>query len=66
MVESNKDWIALEKQYLMQTFKRFPVVISKGKDVYVWDVNGKKYLDFVGGWAANSLGHNHPVVIKTL
>jgi acetylornithine/N-succinyldiaminopimelate aminotransferase len=38
----------------------------KGKGARVWDENGKEYLDFVAGWAVNSLGHSHPVVVKAL
>jgi predicted acetylornithine/succinylornithine family transaminase len=42
------------------------VVLEHGKGARVWDDNGKEYLDFVGGWAVNCLGHAHPVVIKAL
>lgn len=56
------------KKYVMNTYNRFPLVLSKGEGVYVWDENGKKYLDFVAGIAVNSLGHNHKnlsdVIIK--
>lgn len=47
------------KKYVMNTYNRFPLVLTKGEGVYVWDENGKKYLDFVAGIAVNSLGHNH-------
>ncbi len=49
--------------YLMNTYKRFPVVLRKGKGVRVWDVNGNEYLDFIAGIAVNCLGHCHPKVV---
>lgn len=62
------DWFELEKKYYMRTFEkvRVPVVLVKGKGARVWDDKGKEYLDFVGGWAVNCLGHAHPVVVKAL
>ncbi|MDD5338498.1 MAG: aspartate aminotransferase family protein [Dehalococcoidales bacterium] len=58
------DWKEIEKKYYMRTFDkvRLPVVLVRGKGARVWDDRGKEYLDFVGGWAVNSLGHAHPVV----
>jgi acetylornithine/N-succinyldiaminopimelate aminotransferase len=50
------------EKYLMPTYARYPVVLVKGEGVYVWDTQGRKYLDFVGGLAVNSLGHCHPAV----
>jgi acetylornithine/N-succinyldiaminopimelate aminotransferase len=62
------DWLELEKKYYMRTFEkvRVPVVLVKGKGARVWDDKGKEYLDFVGGWAVNCLGHAHPVVVRAL
>jgi acetylornithine/N-succinyldiaminopimelate aminotransferase len=60
------DWKELEKKYYMPTFERVPLTIVKGKGPYVWDDQGRQYLDFVGGWAVNTLGHCHPVVTKAL
>jgi predicted acetylornithine/succinylornithine family transaminase len=58
------DWQKLEEKYYMRTFThvRLPVTLVKGKGARVWDDKGKEYLDFVAGWAVNSLGHCHPVV----
>jgi acetylornithine/N-succinyldiaminopimelate aminotransferase len=56
------DWPELENKYYMQVVVRVPVTLVKGKGARVWDDKGKEYLDFVGGWAVNSLGHCHPVV----
>jgi len=60
------EWQELERRLLMQTTKRLPVTLVRGKGARVWDVQGKEYLDFVGGWAVNSLGHCHPVVVEAL
>lgn len=60
------NWIDIEHKYYMQVFSRLPLVISKGKGVYVWDNQGNKYLDFVAGIAVNSLGHCHPVMVKAI
>ncbi|MDI6703704.1 MAG: aspartate aminotransferase family protein [bacterium] len=55
-----------ENEYIIPTYKRFPVVIVKGKGSRVWDIEGKEYLDFVGGIAVNSLGHCHPLVVNAI
>ncbi len=60
------DWPALETKYFMQVVERTPLTIVKGQGARVWDEAGKEYLDFVGGWAVNSLGHCHPVVVKAI
>jgi predicted acetylornithine/succinylornithine family transaminase len=59
-------WQELEKKYFMSTFKRLPVTLVRGQGVRVWDDQGKEYLDFVGGWAVNVLGHCHPVIVDAL
>ena len=60
------DWQKLEKKYMMDTFKRLPVTIVKGKGVRAWDEDGREYLDFIGGLAVNVLGHSHPVVVRAV
>ncbi|MCX7912482.1 MAG: aspartate aminotransferase family protein [Dehalococcoidales bacterium] len=66
--QAKVDWKELEKKYYMRTFEkvRLPVVLVRGKGAYVWDEDGKQYLDFVAGWAVNCLGHAHPVVVKAI
>ena len=49
--------IDLERDYLLQNYARYPIVLSRGKGPYVWDTNGKKYLDFISGIGVNALGH---------
>jgi acetylornithine/N-succinyldiaminopimelate aminotransferase len=55
-----------ENEYILQTYKRYPLIIEKGKGVYLWDNRGFRYLDFVSGLAVCSLGHSHPKIIDTL
>jgi acetylornithine/N-succinyldiaminopimelate aminotransferase len=60
------DWSELESKYMMHTVERVPVTLVKGEGARVWDDHGREYLDFVGGWAVNSLGHCHPVVAEAI
>jgi acetylornithine/N-succinyldiaminopimelate aminotransferase len=59
-------WQELEAKYFMRTFSRVPLTLVRGQGSYVWDVDGNKYLDFVCGWAVDSLGHCHPAVVKAV
>lgn len=56
----------LGEKYVMKTYNRFPLTFVRGEGMYVYDENGKQYLDFVAGIAVNSLGHNHPKVVKAI
>jgi predicted acetylornithine/succinylornithine family transaminase len=58
--------MAVEQQFMMQMFRRQPVVIERGQGCRVWDVDGKEYLDLVAGIAVDSLGHCHPVIQDAL
>ncbi|HUU64496.1 MAG TPA: aspartate aminotransferase family protein [Dehalococcoidales bacterium] len=60
------NWQELESKYFMHTVERVPVTLVRGKGARVWDDEGREYLDFVAGWAVNSLGHSHPVVAQAL
>ena len=51
---------------IARTYKRFPIVIKKGKGCSLWDTEGKKYIDFVSGIAVCNLGHAHPKVSEAL
>ncbi len=51
---------------MFQTYRRQPVVIERAEGSWVWDVSGKKYLDFFSGLAVNNLGHCHPAVVKAV
>ncbi len=59
-------WQELANQYFMNTVVRVPVTLVRGEGARVWDEDGKEYLDFVGGWAVNSLGHCHPAVAEAV
>jgi len=63
---TTEELIALSERCLMQTYKRFPVVLTRGLGVHVWDNDGKSYLDLVGGIAVCALGHSHPLVVETI
>jgi acetylornithine/succinyldiaminopimelate/putrescine aminotransferase len=52
--------------YILHTYKRTPLVISRGKGSWVWDEKGKKYLDFFSGLAVCNLGHAHPAVARAV
>jgi acetylornithine/N-succinyldiaminopimelate aminotransferase len=60
------DWPELEQKYFMRTIVRLPLTLVRGQGARVWDDAGREYLDFVGGWAVNSLGHCHPVLVQAL
>ena len=61
-----KNPVDLERKYVMQTYARSPIVIERGKGCWVWDVKGRKYLDFVAGLGVNAMGHGHPRILKAL
>jgi acetylornithine aminotransferase len=52
--------------HTMNTYGRLPIALERGEGVYVWDVNGKRYLDALAGIAVNTLGHNHPKFVPAL
>ena len=58
--------VELEQKYLLNTYARYPVAFVRGKGVYLCDVGGKRYLDFLSGLAVNSLGHAHPRIVKVM
>src|SRR5690348_3027421 len=59
-------YLHLEEAYGAHNYHPLPVVLSKGKDVFVWDVDGKKYYDFLSGYSAVNQGHCHPRIINVL
>jgi len=52
----------LESELLLHTYERQPVLFVRGRGVYLWDSDGKRYLDFLSGIGVNALGHNHPAI----
>lgn len=63
---TTEELITLSGQYIMATYKRFPIVLTRGLGVHVWDNDGKSYLDLVGGIATCALGHSHPRVVEAV
>ncbi|MEX2238362.1 MAG: aspartate aminotransferase family protein [Dehalococcoidia bacterium] len=60
------DWVAEGFRYLMNTGRRAPLTMVRGEGTYIWDDNGKRYLDFLSGLAVLALGHGSPVIIGAL
>lgn len=58
--------IDLEKQYGAHNYHPLPVVLTRGEGVYVWDVEGKKYYDFLSAYSAVNQGHSHPKIVQAL
>ncbi|MBW2005035.1 MAG: ornithine--oxo-acid transaminase [Deltaproteobacteria bacterium] len=59
-------FINLENRYGAQNYKPLDVVLSRGEGIWVWDVEGKKYLDFLSSYSAVNQGHCHPKIMKTM
>ena len=58
--------ITAASPHVMNTYGRLPIAMARGEGCYLWDVNGKRYLDALGGIAVNTLGHAHPQLVKAL
>jgi ornithine--oxo-acid transaminase len=60
------DFIALEERFGAHNYHPLPVVLEKGEGIYVWDVEGKQYFDFLSGYSAVNQGHCHPRLVKVM
>jgi acetylornithine/N-succinyldiaminopimelate aminotransferase len=58
--------IERERRFLLPTYSRYPVALQRGKGVFLYDCEGKRYLDFVAGLGVNALGHAHPRIVKVI
>jgi predicted acetylornithine/succinylornithine family transaminase len=58
--------INLEREYLLQNYARYPLVLARGKGCYIYDLAGRRYLDFITGIGVNALGHAHPRITKVI
>lgn len=56
-------YLQLEEQYSAHNYHPLPVVLSRGEGVFLWDVDGKRYYDFLSGYSAVNQGHCHPVIV---
>ena len=63
---TSQDAMALENQYGAHNYHPLPVVLSKGEGVFVWDVEGKKYYDFLSAYSSLNQGHCHPKIVNAL
>lgn len=63
---NSQEAIALEDKYGAHNYHPLPIVLSRGKGVLVWDVEGKEYLDFLSGYSALNQGHCHPAIVKAM
>src|SRR5215216_5574364 len=59
-------FLELEEKHGAHNYHPLPIVLTRGKGVYVWDVEGKKYYDFLSGYSAVNQGHCHPRIIEAL
>lgn len=66
MTEKTQYYLELEENSGAQNYHPIPVVLNRGKGVHVWDVDGKKYYDFLSGYSAVNQGHCHPAIVQSL
>jgi acetylornithine/N-succinyldiaminopimelate aminotransferase len=58
--------VDLESRYLLQNYARHPLVLVRGDGPYMWDAEGRRYLDFIAGIGVNALGQNHPRIVRAI
>ncbi|HCO83276.1 MAG TPA: ornithine--oxo-acid transaminase, partial [Arenibacter sp.] len=63
---TSKDAIALEEKFGAHNYHPLPVVLSRGEGVFVWDVEGKRYYDFLSAYSAVNQGHCHPKIVGAM
>ena len=66
MSARSEHYLSLEEKYGAHNYHPLPVVLEKGEGVFVWDVDGKRYYDFLSGYSAMNQGHRHPRIMKAL
>lgn len=64
--DKTRKYLELEEQFGAHNYHPLPVVLSRGEGVYVWDVDGKRYFDFLSAYSAVNQGHCHPQIIRAL
>ena len=62
----SKYYLELDKKWTAHNYKPIPVVIKKANGIWVWDVDGKKYMDCLSAYSSQNFGHLHPKLIKAL
>ncbi len=63
---TGEQWKQIEAKYYMQVVRRMPMVLERAEGTYVYDTEGKAYLDFTAGWAVLNVGHSHPEVTAAI
>ena len=66
ITDNSQQFIDLEEKYGAHNYHPLPVVLNRGEGVFVWDVDGKRYYDFLSGYSAVNQGHCHPRIIEAL
>lgn len=61
-----RDYLQIDLDTYVQTFKRYPIVFESAKGSRIWDINGKEYIDALAGIAVNNIGHCHPNLVKAI
>src|SRR6187455_265989 len=63
---NTQQYIDLEEKYGAHNYHPLPVVLSRGEGVFLWDVDGKRYYDFLSGYSAVNQGHCHPKIVSAM
>src|SRR6476469_570440 len=66
LTERAQYYLDLEETYVAHNYHPLPVVLERGEGVFMWDVDGKRYYDFLSGYSAVNQGHCHPKIIAAL
>lgn len=66
VTKNSQSYIDRENKYSAHNYHPLPVVLERGEGVYMWDVDGKKYYDFLSGYSAVNQGHCHPKIVKAM
>ena len=66
MSSHSQHFIDLEAKHGAHNYHPLPVVLNRGEGVFVWDVEGKRYYDFLSGYSAVNQGHCHPAILAAL
>ncbi|MCK4777791.1 MAG: aspartate aminotransferase family protein, partial [Actinomycetia bacterium] len=61
-----KKYLEIDEKFHMPTYKRFPILVTRGRGMFLWDENGNKYLDFIAGLGVCNIGHCHPKLVKAV
>ncbi|MGA2723117.1 MAG: aspartate aminotransferase family protein [Bryobacteraceae bacterium] len=64
--QSAQQTMDLEREYVLQNYARYPLVLARGKGCYVYDLEGRRYLDFIAGIGVNALGHAHARILEVI